>query len=238
MNCLEFRRICLSDPYTSAADFAAHRLECHECTRFVDSVTAFDKKLLDAMQVPVPEDLATRVKLRQVIGEEHARRVRPWQWALAASIFVSVALGGFLGLQVYSTNLYIAQLQASVIDHVNNEPDFISVQGKVPSDKFARVMAAFGAEVVNKDIESLIAHAYVCVMDKRPIAHIFAGNGGQVTVLYVTGKRIGAETPFKDDSHQGVLIPAGGGNLVVIAPKGEQIEPLVTKLKQSIRWSI
>jgi hypothetical protein len=238
MNCLEFRRICLSDPYASAADFAAHRRECHECTRFAESVTAFDKKLLDAMQVPVPDDLATRVKLRQVIGEEHERRVRPWQWALAASIFVTVALGGFFGLQVYATNQYIAQLQASVIDHVNSEPDFVSVQGKVPSDKFARVMAAFGAEVVNKDIEPLITHAYVCVMDNRPIAHIFAGTGGQVTVLYVTGAQIGGDTLIKDDSHQGVLIPAGSGNFAVIAPKGEPIEPLVTKLKQSIRWQI
>ncbi len=238
MNCLEFRRICLSDPYTSAVDFAAHRSECHECTRFAKTVTAFDKKLLDAMQVPVPDDLATRVKLRQVIREEHDRRVRPWQWALAASIFVTVALGGGFGLQIYASNQYIAQLQASVIDHVNSEPDFISVQGKVPSDHFARVMAAFGAEVVNQDIEPLIVRAYVCVMDKRPIAHIFAGTGGQVTVLYITGTRIGDATPINDERHQGVLIPAGGGNLAIIAPKGEQIEPLVTKLKQSIRWKI
>jgi hypothetical protein len=238
MKCLEFRRICLSDPYTSSGDFAAHRHGCHDCTRFAESVIAFDKKLLDAMQVPVPDDLSTRVKLCQVIGEEHERRVRPWQWALAASIFVTVALGGFFGLQVYATNQYIAQLQASVIDHVNSEPDFISVQGKVPSDKFARVMAAFGAEVVDKDIEPLITHAYVCVMDKRPIAHIFAGNGGQVTVLYITGTRIGDETPIKAERHQGVLIPAGGGNFAVIAPKGEQIEPLIKKLKQSVRWQI
>lgn len=238
MNCLQFRRFLLGDPYAADADVAVHRRECKECERFADNVTAFDKKLLDAMQVPVPEDLATRVKLRQVIVEEHKRRVRPWQWALAASIFVSVSVGALFGLQVYATNRYVAQLQASVIDHVNSEPDFVSVQGKVPADKFARVMAAFGAEVVSKDIEPLIVHAYVCVMQNRPIAHIFAGKGGRVTVLYITGERIVDEITIRDDSHQGVLIPAGTGNLAVIAPKGEPIEPLVEKLKRSVRWNI
>ncbi len=238
MNCLEFRRICLGDPYTSSEDFAAHRHGCVECTRFADNVAEFDKQLLNAMQVPVPDDLGTRVKLRQVIGEEHARRVRPWHWALAASVFITVSLGGFFAFQVYATNRYLAKLQASVIDHVNSEPDFASVQGMVPSDKFARVMAAFGAEVVDEDFEPLIAHAFVCFMDRRPIAHIFAGEGGRVTVLYITGERIGDETPIKDAIYRGVLIPAGGGNLAVIAPQGAPIDPLVTKLKQSIRWKI
>ena len=237
MNCLEFRRACLSDPGASSEVYLSHRRQCRECARFADNVTDFDKKLLDAMHVPVPGDLSTRVKLRQVIGDEqHTRRTRPWQWALAASIFVSVALSGFFGYQMYSTNQYVAKLRVAVLDHVTSEPDFLSVVGKHTVDNFRRVMAAFGGEVV-QDIEPRLAA--VCAMGKKPIAHsVFPGHKGQVTVLYINGKRVRQPTLIEGDVHHGMLVPAGRGNLAIIAPKGERLEPLVAKLKRSIRWDI
>ncbi len=236
MNCLEFRRVCLSDPYTGSEDFTAHRSACRECARFAESVDVFDKKLRDAINIPIPGDLATRVKLRQVIGEEQAQRSRPWRWALAAGVFITVSLSGFFGYQVYATNEYIKQLQVAVLHHVDSEPEFLRIEGKQPEEKFRRVMAAFGADVL-ADIRQ-IRHADVCAMNKKPIAHsVFNGETGRVTVLYIIGKRIRDETPMESDSRHVLLIPVGQGNLAIIAPQGEHLDPLVDQLKQSIRWS-
>ncbi len=236
MNCLEFRRVCLGDPYTVSEKISAHRSTCRDCARFAESVDVFDKKLQDAMTIPVPGDLATRVKLRQVIGEEQARRARPWRWAMAAGILVTVSLSGIFGYQVYTTNQYIKQLQVAVLHHVDSEPEFLQVEAKQPEEKFRRVMAAFGADVVG-DMRQL-RHADICAMNKQPIAHtVFNGQTGRVTVLYIIGKRVQDEIPIRAERRHGVLIPAGQGNLAIIAPQGEHLDLLVNKLKRSIRWS-
>ncbi len=237
MNCLEFRRTSLSEPNTASQAFLVHRAACPDCARFAESVRSFDQKLLDAMRIPVPDNLMTRIKLRHVVGEEQVRRVRPWKWALAASIFVSAALSVLFGYQMYSTNQYIETLRVAAIDHVNSEPQFLSVRGNAPEDKFRRVMAAFGASVV-REMEP-IRDAEVCAMNKKPIAHsVFDGEKSVVTVLYVIGERLRQEISIDGDRYHGWLIPAGQGNLVVLATRGEPLAPFVDKLKQSVRWDI
>ena len=67
MNCLEFRRTALSEPGNRTQDYLSHRGECDDCARYADSVGVLDKKIADALRVPVPEDLANRIKLRQVL---------------------------------------------------------------------------------------------------------------------------------------------------------------------------
>ena len=86
MNCLEFRRMCLSDPGNRETDYLSHREGCEECSRYSNNVNGLDRKIEQALRVPVPEDLANRIKLRQLMQDERgSSRVRPWQYALAAS---------------------------------------------------------------------------------------------------------------------------------------------------------
>ena len=122
MNCLEFRRLCLSEPGSRNKDYITHREECEECARYADSVIAVDGRLADAMRVPVPEDLVNRIKLRQVIQDEQvSRRIRPVQLALAASIVVAVTLGSLFGYRIYAAHQYASQLVASAVDHTRVE---------------------------------------------------------------------------------------------------------------------
>ncbi len=240
MNCLEYRRACLTDPASKNEAFIAHRNECGDCARFADEVGVLDGKLLDAMRVPVPDDLQTRIRLRQVIGEEQSRRVtRPWQFALAASIFLSVALSGFFGYQVYSSNRYVDQLRVAVIEHVKEEPQFLTVQDDSSGQRFGQVLAAFGGELV-QDIAP-VRLAEVCALRKnyKPIVHtVVSGKTGPVTILYVQGEPVEKVMPFRDQQFSGMLVPAGQGNLAVIGEPDEPLQPLVDKLQQGIVWKI
>ncbi len=240
MNCLDFRRICLSDPRERSDPYLAHRSQCRECRRFAESVDALDGKLRAAMQVPIPGDLATRIKLRQVIGDEKIRRrTRPWQLALAASVFVMIGLGGLFGYRLYSTQRYVDQLRVAVLDHVKQEPQFLAASGEVSPEQFKRVMAAFGGNVIGE--VAPIRRAEVCALkdNKQPIAHaVVQGQSGAVTILYLTGKRVSSETPLRDERFRGVLVPAGDGNLAVVGQPDEPLDSMVERLQESIVWRI
>lgn len=240
MNCLEFRRACLTEPAGRSGALLAHRNECPDCARFAEEVDVLDDKLLEAMRVPVPDDLQTRIRLRQVIGEEQSRRfARPWQFALAASIFLSVALSGLFAYQFYSTNRYIDQLRVAVIEHVKEEPQFLAVEEEASGRRFGQVLAAFGGELV-QDVAS-VRVAEVCALRNKnqPIAHtVVNGKMGPVTILYVQGDPVRKTMPIEDDQFRGMLVPAGQGNLAVIGEPDEPLQPLVDKLQQGIVWRI
>lgn len=240
MNCLEFRRACLTEPAGRGEEFVAHRNGCPDCARFAEEVGVLDDKLLDVMRVPVPDDLQTRIRLRQVISEEQSRRLtRPWQLALAASVFLSVALSGLFGYQLYSTNRYIDQLRVAVIEHVKEEPQFLVAEEEGSGERFGQVLAAFGGEVV-QDIAP-VRVAEVCALRKKnqPIAHtVVNGKMGPVTILYVQGDPVRKTMPIDDGRFSGMLVPAGQGNLAVIGTPDEPLQPLVDKLQQGIVWRI
>ena len=240
MNCLEFRRLCLSEPSTRTEEYLAHRDECDECRRFAEGVGVLDQKLLQAMQVPVPQDIATRIKLRQVIGdEERKRRVRPWQFALAASLVLSVTISGFFGYRLYTTNQYVDGLRVAMLEHVKEEPHFLAAADEVSPAKFQKIIAAFGGEVTQKVATVMTAEVCALKRNNQPVAHaVLKGEKGAVTVLYLNGERIKNNVAIDDDRFQGVLMPAGNGNMAVIGEAGEPLEPMVEKLKTSIFWKI
>lgn len=240
MKCLEFRRVCLAEPANRSADFIAHRGECAECRRFADGVSQLDNILFDAMQVPAPQDLATRIKLRQVIGkEEHKRRVRPWQFALAASLILSVAISGFFGYRLYTAEQYIDGLRLAVLEHIKQEPEFLAASSEVPQVKLRKVLASFGGELTQ--YVAPVMSAEICALKDthQPVAHaVLKGEKGAVTLLYMNGRRIAKNVSIHDDRFHGILMPAGQGNLALVAEADEPLQLMMAKLKKSLQWKI
>ncbi len=242
MNCLEFRRMCLSEPASAATTYLAHRKACEDCRRFAEGIDVLDGKLRSAMQVPVPEDLTSRIKLRQILGDEHRTRgARPWQWALAASVLVTLALGGFFAYQIRAAHQQVAAMQTAAIEHVETHHEHVLLVAQSaalsPEAQFRHVLAAFGGRVSGS--VGPVKRAFVCGMNNRPIAHAeLSGVRGDVTVLYVTGERIADDTEFSGDAYKGILVPAGAGVLVILGSPAEPLTDLANTLKQSIHWEI
>jgi len=240
MNCLEFRRQCLTEPATRSEAFVAHREQCGECRRFAAGVDVLDGELRSAMQVPVPEDLEARIKLRRVIGDEDKkRRARPWQYALAASVLLSVTISGFFGYRLYTANQYIDTLQVTVLDHIKQEPELLRASNHSSPAQFKRVLAVFGGEL--KDVVAPVQVAEVCALhhNHQPIVHaVLKGKMGAVTVLYIRGNRVKQKIAIADAKFKGVLLPAGTGNLAVVGLPDEPLAPMVDKLEKSIVWKI
>ena len=95
MNCLEFRRICLAEPGNQGNDYLRHQQECPRCAEHVASVIRDDKQIEEALRVDVPDNLASRIILRQSIfsGRAERRRAR-LMYALAAGVLLAAMITG------------------------------------------------------------------------------------------------------------------------------------------------
>lgn len=249
MNCLEFRRLCLSDPGSRDEGYIEHRDECGECARYAEGVSTLDRKLESAMRVPVPDELVNRIKLRQVIQDEQvSRRIRPMQIALAASVLLAVTLGTLFGYQIHTTNQYVTRLAASAVDHTRMERqgDHFVAEHQEPQrqkERFKQVLAAFGGNVMDDELDALgeILHVQVCALDSidGPVAHaVIQGERGEVTVYYVYGRKLRSREDFDQGQFKGMLVPVGEGNMAIIGEPGERLVAIADKLEQAIAWHI
>lgn len=239
----------MSDPDNKDDGYLRHREECIDCARYADTTSALDRKLEDAMRIPVPEDLVNRIKLRQVIQDEQvSRRVRPMQLALAASVLLAVTLGTLFGYQIYSTNQYVSQLAASAVDHTRMERqgNHFVAEHENPlrqKERFKQVLAAFGGSVMDDELAALgdILHVQVCALDSihGPVAHaVIKGAQGEVTVYYVFGRKLRGREDFEQGQLKGMLVPAGRGNMAIIGDPGERLVAIADKLEHAIAWHI
>ncbi|MFN3236892.1 MAG: DUF3379 family protein [Pseudomonadales bacterium] len=93
MNCLEFRQIILADPHDSTLD--AHAASCEQCARFREEILNMDKDIEQALNVPIPENLAARVVLNQSLSSTTPSST--WlRYGLAASFAAALVISAVL----------------------------------------------------------------------------------------------------------------------------------------------
>jgi len=252
MNCLEFRRISLSEPGNRAQDYLGHRNQCEDCARYAKSVNDLDKKIENALRVPVPDDLAARIKLRQVLLAEQDNRMtewlRPWRFGLAASLLLVVTLGGLFGYEVHATNQYVERLTVSAVDHTRIERQgnhFVAEHADPAKQmlRFKQVLAAFGGNVMEDELAAIgeILHIQVCALGPTygPVAHaVIRGQQGAVTIYYVFGRKAGSRKQFERGRFDGMLLSVGNGNFTIIGNRGERLSSIADTLEQAIVWKI
>lgn len=89
MDCLEFRRRCLTEHNYKGREFLFHENDCEKCARFVVQTKALEVHLADAIRIDVPENLAERVKMEHRVLTSDRKRGQVI--ALAASILITLA---------------------------------------------------------------------------------------------------------------------------------------------------
>jgi hypothetical protein len=107
-NCLTTRRTLLADPQARTNDLLAHLNDCEACRTLATRLTRNEALLRDAVDIPVPEQLAERILLRNHIHSRQFARPARLAWirsllhnlgsskqggfALAASAVLALAL--------------------------------------------------------------------------------------------------------------------------------------------------
>jgi len=125
MNCLDFKRLALSDPNSKEHSFVEHSQNCPDCLKYVGGVRKMDNDLANSLDVTIPGDLMAKLQLNQEISESTASSNRVRRYAIAASFALALFVAGFMASNQLGVNGEIGQdyetLLSAVVEHMNDQ---------------------------------------------------------------------------------------------------------------------
>jgi hypothetical protein len=231
MNCLEFRRHCLAEPGNRDSTYLRHKGECESCAGFAAHVGQVDKQLSDALHVDVPENLASRIILRQSLAEARAWPTRRWSvYTVAAGVLLAVGLAGFF------INVSRApSFERAVVTHLDSEWNRLVAERDGTQQNLVRVLGSLGGEL--KGELGDIRHASLCDFAKEGGAHlVLDGRKGPVVVLLLPNNQIEAPRAVATDQFDGSIVPTNHGSMVVIGAEGEDLQGIARKVRSAVVW--
>lgn len=234
MNCLDFRRRLLADPFCKDEDLLAHEASCADCAPFARETRAQEIALRNLLQeTPVPEGLAERIQLAARF-EHREETKRRWWYAAAASILLMVGVSMF---SVWHTTVERSELSLaqSVLNHIDDESSHLRAARTLSNGQVKFVFDRFGAELAGNIGQ--VNFAAECPMRHRTGVHlVLPGKMGPITVFYMPGEMTDAVLPVDSTRFQGEITPTAWGSIAVVGESGENIEGMGEKLADAVRW--
>lgn len=234
MDCLEFRRRLLQDPYQNDGQLLEHEANCAECAMFSKSVRTQEASLRALLNAPSPPpELAENIRLSTRLEHPVSYTHRAW-FGAAASVLLAITISMTSLFNEHHERGSMALVQ-NVIHHIEDESDHLHDPGPASRARVSMVLSRFGAKLVGDPGE--VRFAAECVMRKRTGVHmVLQGNQGPVTVFFMPGEQVAAVTEVDSERLHGEIIPTDWGVLAVVGENGEQIAPIAQRLTKAVRW--
>lgn len=232
MSCIEFRRVLASEPRRQDPAVLAHQRECVPCRRYRERMLAFESKLEEALDVPVPAELAARV-IFEATGVRRPRFDGPARFlAVAAGLVLAVAIS--TGLWLRSDRM---PLPLAVVQHINHEP--ASLLPDRPTVPVAEVDALFRRTGVKVGGHlGRVEYARLCYFRGRLVTHlVVAGKMGPITILLLPHIHVSGPQKIDEEGFHGTIIPAGSGSIAIVGNKDEPMEAVERRISDMVSWS-
>jgi hypothetical protein len=234
MNCLEFRRRLLTDPFCRDADLLTHEAECAACAPFAQDVRNKEFRLRSLLQAPAPQPgMAERIRLAAGF-EQRAEVRRRWWYSAAAGVLmaIGVSMVSLMNTSIERGNVALAQ---SVINHIEDEANHLHAARPVSSGRVAQVFDRFGAKLLS-DIGQ-VNFAAECLMRNRNGVHlVMPGRAGPITVFFMPGESTLDVTPVGSARFTGRILPTDWGSIAVVGEDGEVLDGLGERLAAAVHW--
>ena len=231
MNCMEFRRLVDTDPDSNDEDFVRHKAECDSCAAFAARAGRFVGVLNQAARFDPPENLASRILLKQSFLPARSRFSRRRMLALAASMVAAVGLAVSAGY-VFSLQDPLAREIFTLIDYAD-----YAMKPKEPLDErpIARAVSRAGLKLEGR-LEK-VTFAGNCLLQQKIAGHlVIQGQKAPITVFLIREIALDSETRIRSESLRGVVVPVNGGAVAVIGAPDEQLDDLVERITAAVRW--
>jgi hypothetical protein len=233
MNCLEFRRLCLAEPASQDTGFMQHKRDCVGCAAFAGDVTQFDKELVTALRVDAPDNLASRIILRQSLDRGAiSTRQRRGIYALVAGLLLAVGItaGMFLATRTPSPD-------RRVLAHIEMERELLSTRQDVSRAQLVQVLDKAGAAL--KGNLGPVRHASLCPLSKNGAVHlVFNGSKGLIIVLLLPREFVSEPVPIHSKKLEGMILPTRNGSMALVGQHGEQLQQIAQKIRQAVSWRL
>ena len=233
MNCVDFRRVQLTEPDNADPDFLRHRRECRACAALANRSAQLEQQLRAALEVEVPEELSRRVLGESANQGRHPAVMPRYAWqALAAGVLLLVGFGtGLLFPRGDSS------LEDEVIRYVSSAPRHMAAPYPVSQEKLASLLEPVGAELMGS--LGPVTSAHLCAIRERVAAHIeLPGEHAPIVVLLIPGEQVAARTELVAGEWRGVLVPVHNGSLAIVGAHGELFTQIENRVRSAVTWRL
>lgn len=195
-----------------------------------------DASLVDALDVPIPDDLVARLKLRTVIDSEQARRSYRIRFAMAASVVLAVAVG-LLGYRTWSIDQDYQRLTEAVVRHIEHEHQVLELTTADAPNQLANMFVNYGAEKASAI--GAVKFTKLCpVMGKQAIHAVLTTPSGPVTLIFVPGMDVPDVHDARRDGLSNHVVPMGGGALILTGESTTSFDEITNQVQHAVEWEI
>ena len=241
MDCLEVRRALATDPNSQDPDVLEHVSQCDDCARAFATSLRFERALRDAMKVSVPENLASRILLKQSFEErERTSRWLRWPGAAAAAVLLTAGLLTLLLLRPQELDPRVEAPQVDGLDQevvalVEAAEYALQAKGPVAHDTVNEALSPIGLGLT-RELRG-VTFASRCLLRGKMAGHlVLKGERAPITVFLIPHERIEAEAPIAEADWAGRLLPADEGTIAVVAAPGESLDNVVRMVRNAVNW--
>jgi hypothetical protein len=234
MDELSFRRTIYAEPNTTDPDIIQAAKDDPAKQVFWDEVKAMDVQLAQAMSIPVPENFADKLILRQGMDEfSQKRQKRPWYIALAASVAMVV---GVSYVTLFAGNNGLAN---DIYAHINHEymNKEIAMTGQhVSQNVINEKMATFNG-VLSGEIGDVLSANYCYLGTIKSLHMIIKGKTGLINLFVVDNNN---SKELKEDFSTNGLVGTSfllqSAKIIIVGDDKEQVSHLQTAAQSAFRF--
>ncbi len=236
MDELEIRRRIYADPNDASDEI---KQLCNDNAQFQElknDMLDFDKKLLRAMQVDVPENLQERIILNQKLKSPTTSKVWRSHFAIAASIAALFAL-------TISIFRPFSERHTLLVDHslahLQNEVGHIPAETKSSLDELNDKLANFGAKVIdNVNLLKNVRFASFCTFQGTRSLHVIFKDDEQDVTVFVVPKNSGliAQTEAQKANLYGKNVSMINADVVVVGNNKATVNKWVSEISSALQW--
>lgn len=214
MNCFEFKKFSMSDPYSEDQGFLEHKAECQECYAYLKGILSFDKSLEKAISVGhVSPEFKARLKLHQVIEKQQQIHRTFRRLSYAAGIMLAT-VAGFFAVQSYQATQNFNQLYNQVATHIQNEPGSLSTVQATAQLRMQSHLAAYAG----LDVPELsgLRYSQLCPIGKHKTWHASIDTPeGVVTVVLFKSEQMPDKSAAKQNQYIRIVKKSIGSFLLI-----------------------
>ncbi|GEM_PF-5502705 len=227
MNCEDFQKRLLQDPFCTDAEFLQHKEHCVSCEEEWKRAQSFEQMLHNV--VMQPSSTPGEIRL-------HAPQRRLWQrtWMKMASVLLLLAasLGGYNLLRHLFSPASLADV---VTHHIQAEPDFLRHTETLDELSVATLFASMGFEL-RTSLKGVTAALPCWIRKGRGVHMVLRGEQGAVSLLLMPGEYLDERQELQAEDWSGALIPEPWGSLAVLVSAGEDTDAVVYLVERNLRW--
>lgn len=245
MNCLEFRRVVLEAPHKLKPTLELHKQQCQECQRYYEQLQASEMQLMEALAVPVPDDLAAKIMLQcsfeQSEKEVEVAETAPKVVPLKSKTFrqfvggFAVAASVMMGVVFWQAHLNSEQLQLTdmLVQHMEHEAHSLLLEQPISAGRVSYALNNVGIKPMDEIAN--VTYAANCLVNDKMVAHLVVNTDkGPVTVLLMPNNQFGNEFAQEDKEWQVSLANMKRGSLALIGPKALDLAQVQQQVMNSV----